>query len=70
MPLGDSSRPKKIAHYTPDLLPSAIYVASGNSATTFTNSSYSPQGNFLSSVDNTLVPYFEGRYLDTGPKFG
>ena len=36
MPIGDSSIPNKRACYTPDPLPYAIYVTSGNYVITFT----------------------------------
>ena len=49
MPLYDSSRPNKKDHYTPNLLPYAIYVASGNSGSTLTNPSDPPQDSVLTS---------------------
>ena len=36
MPNEDSPSPNKIVRYTPDPLPAAIYVASGNSVSTLT----------------------------------
>ena len=42
MPIDDSPCPNKISHYTPDLLPAAIYVASETSVSTFTNPYDSP----------------------------
>ena len=42
MPIDGSSIPQKI-HYTPDLLPDAIYVTSGNYVSNFNTPSESPQ---------------------------
>ena len=41
--IGDSSRLDKISLYTPDLLPSAIFVSSKNYVSTLTTPSDSPQ---------------------------
>ena len=41
--IDDVPVPEKIAHYTPDLFPTAIYVASENYVSTLTNPSNSPQ---------------------------
>ena len=43
MPIDDSPRPKKIARYTSDPLPAAIYVASKNSVSTLTAPCDSPR---------------------------
>ena len=50
----DRPRPHKITHYTPDLLPAAISVASENYVSTFTTPSDSPD--FL-TFDNPYTLY-------------
>ena len=60
MPIDDIPSPNRIVRYTPDPLPAAIYVASGNSVSTLTTpyeSQYIPP--LLLRIQTLIIPSWE-----------
>ena len=71
MTIYDSPRPKTISHYTPDLFPASIPVASENFIITLTTPFDSPKYNLLTSyypnIDNIIMSdEYDGGNVKTG----
>ena len=59
IPIDDRTHPHKIYHYTPDIFPDTISVASENYVSSFTNPSYMPQILLLTYDDTNYYHYMK-----------